>query len=588
MTKSPSSPTTSSKGGIAHFLGLDAPPRALDLRFKLVPPNRRGTRPALHATQLETLLGTDKNDPDAFFATLVKQMRALNGYPVPAPKRFDLTEAVARMFFPVVLQLKEKHKAAWGRVPERDELRETSKRLFDAIQSLLISYQMVFEEDYKRSGFGYARARERIGLCAFRLFELIRLEQRMSALRFRALSEKSWLTLNTVYHALAAAGEDLHLNQPTLGSLLYGRREAKANSLQALYAAVQTFWILDPASWPSDVQFVIDEYLENIAEGVQITPYPDPEAKDAFIAQCWQNGPPARTHQGEEFGPASCISYRVLAKQVRQDYRGLVKARVEQNSHLTPRQLRYLPPAHQLGISHLMLNHLSLPRGWDGLQEGEPELRDLRLYVGLDQVLAHLGAVFGAGAQKQSRELFDMMAQNSAMIAKDREAQPGSYWYLLYESSIRLRLRTQETGYTNPLQLGSLLAYGFGDTVYSAPSIGLVSRLNRTTDGFVMLDVEQLANYAEPLRIKPLLAGAGSEDRPIDGILVHSEGMGWGLILPQMERIWEKDQLAIARTGGNATRVQLGKLREVSQELFLFSLRHKGDLPDSPESPARP
>jgi hypothetical protein len=588
---------------IAHFLGTDLPPRDLELRFDLLQPRRGATRPALTKAAIERTLSPLRENPHAYFPALLQQVRELNRYPLSPVKRLQLSSRLLLRFYrDAIRALRPMLREPRG-LPEADETRTLIEILAETARTFVVSYQLVFASDYGASPFWYARVRTRAYLCAFRILELARFEQRVRALRYEPLPERTWQVANTVFRAMWGC-ENVEFELRILDSDLREGKLAASRSLRDLYVSMQIFWLFDPCAWPNDQQTFVDSYSDLIPGGVTLAADPGGAlGSDCLVAHCYQAGPPSRARAGAGLGPALVSDYRGLALSVHGDYAELLKDRGARNRFLIPRPLRPLEPVYQVAIARLMLRALDRRGEWDNLTAGDAQERDLRIYTGFGEVYAHLQALFSEDDKvKETRRLSDIFAERSAIFGDDHTAAEESRWYVLYADERRMRIRTQETRFTNAMVIGSLLAFGFGAGEILRPRLARVVRIQRPQAGTVVIDIDRVVRFGRPVAVSkvPQTAktgptapqgseGSGAGDGQgqaakrqwVAAILGHQPQLGWGLIVPQGGGYWEKNHIDVL-IGQRGFRCHLGELAEATPEFLLFA------LPDIPADLIQP
>ncbi len=570
---------------VAHFLGTDLPPRDLNLRFGLIQPRRGPAKPPLTEAALERGLGPLRANPHAYFPALLQQVRALNRYPLSPVKRLRVIAPLLLGFYrDAARALRPMLRAPCG-LPEADETRTLLENIAETARAFATSYQLVFAKDYRAHPFWYARVRNRAYLCGFRILELARFEQRVRALRYEPLPERTWLLANTVFRALWGC-ENVELQLRTLDSDLREGKLASTCSLKDLYVSIQVFWLLDPCAWPNDQQTFIDSYTDLVDGAVTLAEDPGGAlVGDCLIAHSYQTAPPCRVRGAAGLGPALVSDYQVLALSVHHDYSELLKDRDARNRFLIPRPLRPLEPVYQVALARLMLRALDHRGEWDNLTTGEAQERDLRIYTGFGEVYDHLQALFSQDERvKETRRLSDIFAERSAIFGDDHTAATESRWYVLYADERRMRIRTQETRFTHAMVIGSLLAFGFGAGEALRPRLARVTRIQRPQAGAVIIDIDRVAQFGRPVAIskvpprgktEPAAAQTGDGQAPkrpwATAILGHQPHLGWGLIVPLGGGFWEGTGVD-ARIGQGGFRCHLGELAEATPEFLLFAL----------------
>ncbi len=575
---------------IRRYFGLDLPDRDIELRFQLLPKTRGGKKPPLTEAKLTERLKGSRSTPKAYMDALLSISRAINRYPLKTPKRHRLNELLAQVFYFEVAPKLAEIAAEVGGIPEAEGRREMLDRCERTVAALVEGQQQVFQDDYKRSRFGYARSRERIYHAASRILELIRLEHRIRGLRYMPLPPASWQIANTVF-TIMRAYEPVDLPMMTLAVRSNALGDRRNASLLDLFSALQAFHILDYSAWPEQAQWYIYHYCGSVDQGISVVDIP-PEGivgrKDCLVARCYQETPPDERVLDGDLGPTMLIDYKILADSIRLDYAELAKARADRNQFAMPARLRQCEPVLQTAIGYLLYRNISAPSQWGDLSSARQRHRDLRIYTGYDEVRAHLIAIFTPHERaQQSRQLSNIFAQRSAVIGEDDSATVESLWYVLYETEERMRIKTQETRFTNRLFIGNLLAYGFGVTEVFKPRIGKVNRIFRPVPGVVVIDVEYLANYASPVKLYRRSPQQHAEKgkikvigKPLASLLIHHPTRGWNVITPPQEGFWENTPVGI-QTGRRVTLGKLGEAQDVTAEFYWFQV----DAPALPDKP---
>lgn len=557
---------------IINFFGLYLPVRRLDLMFEIPAPHRKGTKPILGIRELEKLYKETSRTPQELLRQTLNQTRALNRYRVSQAEREALTAETLRYVYPLARHQLAHFSSGHMGIPEPESRRDALEALSDNIRALVTSYQLLFKLDYEKSRFAYARARGRIYRSALRILELLKLEQRMRALRFQPLPSGAWRTVNTLF-AVIMEYEDVVFHVPSIEhETMPGNTKRRDASVGEVYASIQLFWIMDHFGWPETVQGFIDTYADLVERSVVAGPYQEGGEipTDCNVTRCWNDAPPGDKVPLSNLGPGILIDYRVFAQSIRLDYRELVRARIEHNQFAIPQTLATLAPAYQLAIGRTMIRGLRQHGSWEDFSRFAAEHRDLRIHCGFDEVRQHMRSVFSQQIREQ-RKLSNLFAERSAAIGEDHSSTEESLWYVLQDDGNRLRLKTQETQFTYPMGIGTVVAFGFGEREISRPQIGKVTRLFRPAPRTVIIDITKLARYAVPTEIEKV-AQPGEEQVPsTPGLLVYDDKLGWGVMTRQQDSLWEQNLVRV-KVGKQVLETHLGAVWDLSAEFLLFRL----------------
>ncbi|WP_058554716.1 hypothetical protein [Thiohalocapsa sp. ML1] len=578
-------------GGLRRFFGLDIPPRAIELRFDTPRPNRKGRRPPLTPERAHALLGQNSATPDDYLKALLGIVGDLNRWPLDAERRLALLESLSGCFYAAVAPALKDLVAEGGGIPESPGRREVLELYERCAASLVQGYRALFAADYARSNFFYSRVRGRVYRCACRMLELIKLRQRLAGVRYLRLEADAWRTANTVFAALRACEPvDRVLDTLSLRNQSLDRRTQA--SLRQHYVSLSTYGILDATAWPEREQIAIDVYVNSVPHAIRVLDY-DPRLDPRpwyLYASCYDDGAPTRRPPDDtRHGATVLLDHHALAAHIRADALALEQAIIAHDRFRVPPRLARIEADRRTAVAYLLQRNLRVGNDWTDEPAAAEQHRDLRVYAGFPEVRTHLLAIYSRdddGRVKRSRELADLFAQRSAVIGEDDTAPQQSLWFVLQDSQDAMRIRTQETRFTNRMFVGNLLAYGFGEDEVRTPRIGKVNRIFRPTSGVVMLDIDYLASFATPVRLSgcaaphpagdsdPTLAPISEADlmgEPMTALLIHHPQHGWGIITPPQEQLW-KDAFVCIRTGRRLTRARLGEVRDVTGEFCRFQV----------------
>ena len=582
---------------IRNFFGLDLPPRTIELRLELVPPNRKGRRPPLVAHKLHAVLKASRATPREFMERFLLTARDISRYPMSKKRRLALIELLARQLYVEVAPALKVISKEGGGIPEQ-EGRTAMLVLYErCVNALSDSYLLILASDYERSNFWYARVRPRVYLCACRILELTKLHHRIMGLRYMPLPSATTRVANTVFVAMRAC-EQVDFPIDALSARTQALDTRSTVSLQQLYASLLSYVILDYAAWPEQEQFFIDTYCNSIQDAIRFDDYTAPpvtRAKDQLLVGCYQDSPPGpKLPAGAGIGPVLTIDYRILADSIRGDYVELSRARGDRNRFAMPPRLARVEPVYQTATGYLLYRNLEQPGKWSDIGAGRQRHRDLRIYTGYDEVRSHLLAIFRGGSRMQrSRELSNLFARRSAVIGEDDSATRESLWYVLYDNERQMRIKTQETRFTNRMFIGNLLAYGFGAKEVYKPRIGKVNRIFRPEPGTVIIDLEYLASFATPIALYKRNPAAETEPgkikvvgKPLSALLIYHPTRGWGIITPPQDGFWEKTAVGI-QTGKRVTLGELGEAQDVTNEFNWFKVSADSLPASAPDYPDR-
>lgn len=568
-----------------RFMGWNLPKRRLDLEFNLLPPNRRGRKPRLGLAVLARLRKHSNQSRQQTLQTLLEELKAANRYAMSPGMRLNFSGVVLKTYYPLAVECRGLYGREAG-IPD-DAVRQNELDTAAAIaRALTVSYKHVLQRYYDASRFRYARNRKRVFQCASRILELTRLEQRLLGLRYRKLEGRAWQDIHTVF-ALLASYENVDFPLPTLECSLDDSRPRQLVSPHDLYCAIQAYALLDATTWPVEQLGFIDSYRQSLDKPINATLDSPPGGKHWAYAAAYHDGEPHERPIQPGQGPAIAINYGVLAQSIRADLQALLQSRREQANFQVPATLAPLQDAYRVSIASLMNRNIASRQHWhESGQLAEP-LTGLHIYVGFDEIEAHLASIFAPNpVHRAKRQLADSLADRSAMFGEDHTATTESLWQILHSDAARLGLRTQETQFTTPMGIGSLLAYGMGAEDRRRPRLGALSRIYRPQPGTLILEIARLASYAEPVSVAKALPDqpGGPPATPLLAFRVFDQRFGWGLLLPNQESFW-RDTLVFMRDKSQTVKCRLGAVKALTHYFTLFGMPEQLQQQQAPEYP---
>ncbi len=547
------------------YFGLGLPSRELPLNFNL--PRMSSKLRAKNSGNADLMRDLDeaKGVPVDYFRLLMNEVKHINRCAMKPSQRLELTREITDLFYPLALAQIAVH-AKTGGIPESEDRRLALKGLIDIAQIMVGSYQILFAHYYTASNLKYARARKTVLESATRIFELLILKQQARALRYQLLGAHDWQLVNTVFYVMSRY-EDVEQPLPTLRKRLELGGGHSDISLREQFALLHTVAQFDMLRWPTHLQWVIGSYLHGVENAVQIRLDDVKLGRNELIAYCYGSSPAGTKQVVKQTGPSIILNFQILTDTIRKDCLGLVQAKKNRNAALIPPRFARLPENEHFVISTQLINGLQYS-SVDVAAEQKIKVEDLRIFVSFADVFSFLHHKQGKYATEE--RLADLLAKRSALIAEDHVATEESVWSLLFQSEKMIRLATQETRFTTPMTLGSLLAYGVGDDI-NRPSLAVVSRIFRPAPKEVVIDIQIVANYAEAVTFT-VNAVESSLPKVTPALLVYSKARvgEWALMFPPQDILPGFDKLEMSRNNQSLV-PELKSRLNATDDFYLFS-----------------
>lgn len=535
----------------------------------------------LNRKKITTHLDTYKKFPVRLLEETSKTLQKTNRTLIKPKQRQELAELLSSYIYPIVLLWYEKYQNQENSLPESDERRNALIASIEAIQQLSVAYKLLFCEYYsdnkkKYNKLAYSQAA--------RSLELIRLEQRLRALRYQKLPKVSWQHCNQIFFSQAyhnAIDEDY-----SLIGLIGVRKESDKlrrgsvpnSNIRKLYTSIQLFGLLDVTTWPTRMFNVPDAYLDILAgEGLKITQDDGANLKPGFLLTYYKNEKPPVFKRSDNFSaPLILLEYTNLYNVLVKDHKEIGKQQFlsEFDESKFSRPLADIREVDRVPVIELMIMGLT---SRERRQKRHASFDDsiLSVYFGfyeVNRLLKDLVAPDQARV-KESRQFIDTLAMSSALLAEEQQNHMAASWTVTNFSTGGLLVSTEETDFSNPIQIDMLVAFTMPDNKQH-PILGFVRRLNRPSSKHVEIAIVRLSNYAETAGVQNQNELDTSLAKAV--ILIKDVRGEWNLIVKTSMSYSKGQPLKLIRANGSSLPVRLGEEVYVKKDFKIFELRSPG------------
>jgi hypothetical protein len=557
------------------FFGRDLLPREIAIKFSVSLPLAREKQPKFREL---AFLKKEGDGPDAdiyYFKSLQKNLRQLNRCKMSLFKRFLYNESFIVTFYPMILKNVRNYLQNGG-VPEPTPRQEMLDVLVDIIRQIIESYKIIFRAIYSGSHFQFARRMPQFEKSAYRILELYKLKQRILGLRYQALSEQAWLTINITFQVLWSLGKT-GFERVALESISVNRSEAFNTSINDLYLSLQMVQRFNLSKWPTEWQFSFDRFDHTMRTLLQISEDDGSKlTRNSTICYCYDTRPSRseRVSEAGSRGPALMIDWQHLTRKVMADYLQFFHEKGQSSRVDMTQKFEFLSFVEGLALVELQLECIKNEAVVLSSDELNGQPCDLRIFVGFKEIYPFLHNLhYHSDLEKVGTRMVDLLAQRSAVLAEDHVSTTASVWQMQYQDRQVLKLKTQETQFTTAFKVGSLVAYGFGSEGIKMPSLGVVARIFRPSAKTVFLDIHFVGQDAEPILVTPDLASLDVFDEQGKNLMyaiASTDVQGESILLfPPHSYFVEKSTLVIKRVGGQQL-VVLGKLLSVTKTYLCY------------------
>ncbi|HKK06481.1 MAG TPA: hypothetical protein VKA50_11610 [Gammaproteobacteria bacterium] len=539
----------------------------------------RAKLPVSDAAALTAQLAKQHQEPVFLLKDVQRHLTALNRAAVKPERRLEFVDAALRSAYAAVARLVRKFHLQQSGGQHSAEEQNALRECLSAVDAIIVGYKLVFRDDYPSSDSGAAR--NRLLQCGFRLLEVLRLEQRVRALRYQKLPAKSWRDVNQAYVSLLTRrliDEELELTG-TLGIAApdsEGGKQVRTTSPRQLYVSIQLFGLLDPMTWPRDLMHMPDAYFSLLKTHIHVRALPrgSPLAEGCVVIYADSDAPPSFQQRKETTAPALFIDLLPLQVRLAQDRKSVTD--LKQIGALEPARLP--KPLAAISEADVLPVLDAMQKGFQARERRHVRRSvyggtQLRLYMGYRETYRLL-LDYANGASSdvmRRREFVDALAGQSAMLAEDQAAHLSRQWSIMDESDGGLRVSTDESDFTQDVQVGMLVALCAFQEANSDPELGYIARLHRPREGQLDLGVVRLSRHAEAAVVQDNQGQKAQTGRP--AILIRDiEGDAWRLILSSRDAFGKGAPLLLTRGDSQHIPLRLGEplVRKRGFEVFEF------------------
>lgn len=526
-------------------------------------------------------LDTYKNFPVRLLEEATKSLQTTNRVLVKPKQRKELADLFASYIYPIVLLWYEKYQKEENSLPESNERRNTLIASIDAVQQLSVSYKLLFREYYSDDKKKYNKLAYQY---AARSLELIRLEQRLRALRYQKLPKVGWQHCNQIFFS-QAHHNDVDEDYALIG-LVGVRKESDKlrrgsvprSSIRKLYISIQLFGLLDVTTWPTRMFNIPDAYVDMLlGDGLKIIADKGGELRPGFLLTHYKNEMPPLFKRRESLpSPAIQLDYTVLYNVLVKDHKEIGKQQFleEIDESKFSRPLTEIKEVDRVPVIELMIMGLT---SRERRQKRHASFDDsiVSVYFGFHDVNRLLKDLIAPDQErvKKSRQFVDTLAMSSALLAEEQESHMAANWTVTNFSTGGILISTEETDFSNPIQIDMLVAFTMPDNKQH-PILGFVRRLNRPTSKHVEIAIVRLSNYAETAGVQNQNELDSSTAKAV--VLIKDVRGEWNLIIKTSMPYSKGEPLKLIRANGNPLPVRLGDVVYAKKDFKVFELRSPG------------
>lgn len=526
--------------------------------------------------------------PTELLREIGRYLQRLNTERIRSSNRQLWLEHALQYACPAIRKIYSEHYKSEA-LPESHDRREGLVAATNVCGQLATAYKIQLNEDFSLPDGGYGRVRARVRHHALRVLELIRMEQRLRAMRYQKLSEKNWQDCNHLFFAISQC-EDVDEPQVALSCLQVmldspkneaDRRVPTMTSINLAYLSIQLNGLFDISTLSASKLHVVDAQVGAVVNSITIIPdHGKPLGRGKLLVYYGQNCPPYFRRQDElqrkkqadwlkargdsavaglslveeelkaliiDVAPMDALLTEEHRKMLaRFESEDLVQTAADSDSEGT--KSKYNMVADQDDLANL----LTIDAMCDGLRlKQRMEEREyiigqkvMYMYNGFMSVYKLL--VDMAANQEEvnpdlavDNELRDALAGRSALIAADLEASEFGQWFVVDKSEGGVHMKTWETEFTTALFIGQVVAFAYSREELVKPVLGYVVRLRRSMNKEIEVTIRTLSKAVAATAVQseflskndmalPAIVLEGSADGGRQLMLHHSHRLSSG------------------------------------------------------------
>ncbi len=533
-------------------------------------------------------------------------------------KRMAWVEHALQYACPAIRKIYSEHYKSEA-LPESHDRREGLMAAINVCSQLAMGYKRQLNEDFSLPDARYARVRPRVRHHAVRILELLRMEQRLRAMRYQKLSEKSWQDCNQIFFALSQC-EDIDEQRLSLNCLQVSldssvnegtRRVPMMTSLNLAYLSIQFNGLFNVNALLCQKLHVVDAQIANVIDSITIIPdHGKKLGRGKLLIYYGQDCPPYFKRQDEaqrkkqiawlkargEFCTGEALSSEYKLRAVIVDIAPLDAILMEEHQRLLVRfesqdfiesvkakeaKNKYNTVADQDDLTNL----LTIDAMCDGLQlkqrkeEREYILGQKILYV-YNGFMSVYKLLVDMTTEKKDEtpdlaiddDLRDALAGRSALIAADLQDNEFGQWFVVDKSEGGVHIKTRESEFTTALFIGQVVAFAYSREELARPMLGYVVRLRRSIRKEIEVTIRILSKTAVATAVQNEFLTQNDMALPAI-VLEGDESVGRRLMLHHSHRL---SSGTLVRTELDQQQTEIiSEMLKIQREFVVYSLLEK-------------
>jgi hypothetical protein len=506
----------------------------------------------------------------------------INKVDVPVMDRIEVAHAIYITVYPFIVSICTPYNNELNKIEQNDE--QLSALAYCAViaEQIAITYKYAYLEFYSTNNNKYKDKKNNIIELGFRILEMIRLEQRLRALRYEKLPGSTWLDVNQIFFSLMLHNDidDKKVLSSEIGVTCIKPNDIielqSKNSLRDIYLSIQLFGVLDVITWPAHLFYFPDSYLAFLDSALRIFD-DDGQTLEAgwLITFLLNDGPPVHKRTDSMSAPGIKIDFSILHNSLVAEHEILAKmiflSSIDNNKLSTP--LAELKDQDKIPVLEMILM---------AIKRRERHHQRHNVY-GSEKLVVNFGfndsykTLSGYAKpentnDKSMLENIELIQQESIKLSDESpiDTRSSSSWKIINFSTGGLLISHDEVKSTSTLQVGQILSFKPKDNS-NLPLLGYVGRMHRLQENRIEVSIIRMASYAESALVLDQKSSSTDTGNPV--ILSQDMSERWQIVLLHEYGYISGTPLKLIRSNGSIILLRLGDIWMSKRDFTVFEIR---------------
>ncbi len=556
--------------------------------------------------------------PTELLRKIDRYLQRVNTEKMRNSKRMAWVEHALQYACPAMRKIYSEHYKSEA-LPESHDRREGLIAAINVCSQLAVGYKRQLNEDFSLPDARYARVRPRVRHHAVRILELLRMEQRLRAMRYQKLSEKNWQDCHQIFFALSQC-EDVDEQRLSLNCLQVlldssanesTRRLPMMTSLNLVYLSIQFNGLFNISALLCQKLHVVDTQIANVIDSITIIPdHGKKLGRGKLLIYYGQDCPPYFKRQDEiqrkkqlawlkargEFCTGEALSSEYKLRAVIVDIAPLDAMLMKEHQRLLARfeSQDFIKGVKKKGVKNKynsvadqddLANLLTIDAMCDGLQlkqrkeEREYILGQKILYV-YNGFMSVYKLLVDMATEKNNEnpdlasdnDLRDALAGRSALIAADLQDNEFGQWFVVDKSAGGVHIKTRESEFTTALFIGQVVAFAYSREELARPTLGYVVRLRRSLSKEIEVTIRILSKTVVATAVQNEFLT--QNDMALPAIVLESDGMSQRRLMLHHSHRLSSGTLIKTEQDQQQTEI-ISEILKIQREFMVYSLLEK-------------